>query len=109
MVHKIKTDDPPPVILTKRTINQVKKAIVREQQPKNAGLRVLLVQMANGYRYDLQFETKEQNGDHISYQNGLKIFVDAFSLIHLDGTVLDFEETPGANGFLFERNASIGE
>ena len=94
---------PPPVQLTSKAIEQVKVAIKREHASKESGLRILLVNGGGGYRYDLQFETDAQNGDHVSLQGGLKIYVDAISQRYIQGTELDFLETPQGSGFLFRK------
>ena len=99
------SDTPPPVELTKLAIAQLKEAIKREQQPKGTGLRILLVQVANGYRYDMQFDVKEIAGDHVSSQGGLKVFVDPMAASSLRGTQIDYREFPGGKwgGFIFEK------
>ena len=99
------SNTPAPVELTKLAIVQLKEAIKREQQPKGSGLRILLVQVANGYRYDLQFDTKEMPGDHVSSQGGVKVFVDPMAAATLMGSQLDYKEFPGGGwgGFIFER------
>lgn len=99
------SDTPPPVTLTKRALNQVKEAMKREEQPKGSGLRIMLVQVANGYRYDLQFDTKGLQGDHISMQGGMKVYTEPFAANALKGFQIDYKEFPGPNewgGFIFE-------
>lgn len=101
------SENPPPVALTKRAIAQLKEAAKREQQPKGVGLRILLIQVANGYRYDIQFEDKELPGDHVSLQGGFKVFVDSLAGGTLQGTQIDYREFPGGEewgGFIFERD-----
>lgn len=107
MVAKEKLETPPPIILTKQAIDQVKKAIKREQQGKGTGLRVRIVQGANGYRYDIVFDNKEDKGDHLSIQDGVKIFVDSITAASLAGTKLDFQKISFGDqdwgGFVFHR------
>lgn len=100
-------EDTGPVMLTKAAIEQVKLATKREQA-KGKGLRILLVEVPGGFRYDLQFEDKEAPGDHVSLQGGVKVFIDRTASQHLDGAVLDFVPTsPEWGGFLFTlKNAS---
>ncbi|MCB9639124.1 MAG: iron-sulfur cluster assembly accessory protein [Myxococcales bacterium] len=92
-----------PVRLTARAIEQVKTAIIREQAVKESGLRVLLVDAGNGYRYDLAFEPKGKQTDHVSTQGGLRIFVDKGAVPYLEGTTLDFIDNDYGGGFLFLR------
>lgn len=89
------------VFITKQAAAQFKKAVTRERAGKDAGLRILLVSGGGGYRYDMQFETKAQEGDTAYTQNGVKMYFDATASQHLKGTVLDFVEAHG--GFIFHR------
>jgi|GEM_PF-1853915 len=91
-----------PVELTQRAIAQIKKAIVRERQDKDeAGLRVLLVNAGNGHRYDLQFDKKPLPTDLVSTQGEIKVYVDQKVATFIQGTQLDFIETPRGAGFIF--------
>lgn len=94
----------PPVRLTEKAIEQVKVAIKREHAPKESGLRILLINTGGGYRYDMQFETEKRPGDHLSNQGGILIYVDIIAKRYLQGTTLDFVDSPRGSGFLFERN-----
>lgn len=97
-----------PIALTKRAQDQLREAMKREQQPKGAGVRVLLVQVANGYRYDLQFESKEEPGDHVSVQGGFKVYIDSTAASALQGYLIDYQMFSGIEwgGFLFEKGKS---
>lgn len=95
-------DEIAPVILTKRAIAQIKKAITRERQSKDAGLRILLVHAGNGFRYDLQFEEKIQPSDYISNQGGVRVHIDRLAAQYLQGYQLDFFEAEHGAGFIFQ-------
>ena len=99
---KINKDNSYPVTLTKNASAQLRKALIRERAPES-GVRILLTNAGNGYRYDLQIETKEKEEDHVSEQGGIMIYVDKFVAQYLKGTVLDWRELPRGAGFLFER------
>lgn len=105
------SETPPPVVLSKRAQDQLREAMKREQQQKGAGVRVLLVQVANGYRYDLQFENKEEVGDHVSVQGGFKVYIDSVAASALDGYLLDYQTFSGMEwgGFLFEKGKGHAE
>lgn len=92
-----------PVQLTKRAIAQLKKAIVREKVDKNSGVRINLIDAGNGFRYDIQFESKLQEDDLVSTQGGLQVFITQSSERYLNGTQLDFIEAPKGSGFIFHR------
>ncbi len=96
-----------PVTLTPTAIERVKVAAEREQS-KGKGLRIRLVEVPGGFRYDILFEDTESAGDHVSVQDGLTVYVDRIASKHLQGTIIDFVETsPEWGGFLFQaKNAS---
>ncbi|HAA55495.1 MAG TPA: iron-sulfur cluster assembly accessory protein [Myxococcales bacterium] len=102
---KDKEDKKYPVTLTKAASAQLKKALARERAP-DGGVRILLIEAGNGYRYDMQIEKKSSEGDHVSTQGGVKVFVDRFAAQHLNGTQLDFIDAPNGTGFLFHRPES---
>lgn len=104
-----KSKTPPPVTLTKRAIAQFKKAVTREKQPKNSGLRILLEQVGNGYRYDMQFETKAGERDHISNQGGVTVYIDLAFASVMEGSQLDFYESKVGSGFIFHREPEAEE
>jgi len=55
----------------------------------------------SGLMYDLAFDNKESDGDHIYEDKGVKIFVDRKSLLYLMGTTLDFSDGLNGKGFQF--------
>jgi iron-sulfur cluster assembly protein len=61
----------------------------------------------SGLSYDMGFENTEKPGDHVFEDNGVKIYVDAKSLLYLVGTELDFTDGLNGKGFQFNNpNAS---
>jgi iron-sulfur cluster assembly protein len=61
----------------------------------------------SGLSYDLGFDAVEKPGDHLFEHNGVRIFVDAKSLLYLVGTELDFSDGLNGKGFAFNNpNAS---
>lgn len=61
----------------------------------------------SGLSYDLTFDNKEQPGDHVFEQHGVKVYVGAKSLLYLIGTVLDYSDGLNGKGFQFNNpNAS---
>ncbi len=92
-----------PVRLTQRAVDQVKTAIDRELVAKESGVRILLIDAGNGYRYDLAFESKVKPSDHVSTQGGLRVILDKSSIPYLEGTTLDFIDNQYGGGFVFVR------
>jgi iron-sulfur cluster assembly accessory protein len=104
------TTDSIPVPETKATpLNMTPSAIakVREimatQDPIPAGLRVGVVGGGcSGFQYSMAFENQSGMMDKVFTYDGLKVFIDATSLMYLNSCVVDYVETFEAAGFKFE-------
>ncbi|MBR9997404.1 MAG: iron-sulfur cluster assembly accessory protein [Cyclobacteriaceae bacterium] len=55
----------------------------------------------SGLMYDLVFDDRIAENDHIFEDNGVKILVDKKSLLYLLGTTLDFSDGLNGKGFQF--------
>ena len=87
----------PPVSLTPNAVSKVKE-IMGQQTPVPAGLRI----GCSGFSYSMQFENAAGMMDKTFEMNGLKVFVDATSVMYLNGCVVDYVETLEGAGFKFE-------
>jgi iron-sulfur cluster assembly accessory protein len=91
-----------PVILTPAAISKVKE-IIAQQDPMPAGLRLGVVGGGcSGFSYSMNFENSAGMMDKVLNFDELKVFVDATSLMYLQGCVVDYIETLEAAGFKFE-------
>ncbi len=91
-----------PVILTPMAIAKVKE-IMAQQDPMPAGLRIGVVGGGcSGFSYSMNFENSAGMMDKVLNFDELKVFVDATSLMYLQGCVVDYIETLEAAGFKFE-------
>ncbi len=91
-----------PVNFTSNAIAKVKE-IMAQQNPLPAGLRVGVVGGGcSGFQYSMQFETGAGAMDKTFDFDGLKVFVDATSLMYLNGATVDYVETLEGAGFKFE-------
>jgi len=91
-----------PVILTDNAIVKVKE-IMAQQNPVPAGLRIGVVGGGcSGFSYNMSFENAQGMMDKTFNFDGLKVFVDATSVMYLNGCVVDYVETLEAAGFKFE-------
>ena len=90
-----------PVILTDNAVAKVKE-IMATQDPLPAGLRIGVVGGGcSGFQYSMSFENQPGMMDKIFTFGDLKIFVDATSLMYLNGCEVDYVETLEAAGFKF--------
>jgi iron-sulfur cluster assembly accessory protein len=91
-----------PISLTPNAIAKV-KGIMAQQNPVPAGLRVGVVGGGcSGFSYSLQFDTNAGMMDKVFDMDGLKVFVDATSIMYLNGCRVDYVETLEGAGFKFE-------
>jgi len=92
----------PPLTLTDSAVEKVRE-IMATQDPLPAGLRVGVVGGGcSGFQYSMSFENQPGMMDKIFHFGALKLFVDATSLMYLNGCVVDYVETLEAAGFKFE-------
>ncbi len=91
-----------PVNLTSHAIAKVKE-IMAQQNPLPAGLRVGVVGGGcSGFSYSMSFENQAGMMDKVYEFDGLKVFVDATSMMYLKGATIDYVETLEGAGFKFE-------
>ena len=77
---------------------------------KGIGLRLgVKTTGCSGLAYVLEFVDELTDEDQVFEQQGVKIIVDAKSLIHLDGTELDFVKEGLNEGFQFNNPNAKGE
>ena len=91
-----------PISLTQNAVGKVKE-IMGQQNPVPAGLRVSVVGGGcSGFSYSMSFENAPGMMDKVFDMGGLKVFVDATSIMYLNGCIVDFVETLEGAGFKFE-------
>ena len=91
-----------PITLTANAITKVKE-IMAQQNPVPTGLRVSVVGGGcSGFSYSMAFENGSGLMDKVFDMDGLKVYVDATSLMYLNGCSVDYVETLEGAGFKFE-------
>lgn len=91
-----------PISLTPSAVSKVKE-IMAQQNPTPAGLRVGVVGGGcSGFSYSMSFENSPGMMDKVFDMEGLKVYVDATSVMYLDGCRVDYVETLEGAGFKFE-------
>lgn len=96
------TPKAPPVTLTPNAVAKVKE-IMAQQDPMPAGLRIGVVGGGcSGFSYSMNFENASGMMDKVFNFDELKVFVDATSIMYLQGCVVDYVETLEAAGFKFD-------
>lgn len=96
------TEKKPPLVLTAPAIAKVRE-IMATQDPLPAGLRIGVVGGGcSGFQYSMAFENQPGMMDKVFSFDDLKVYVDATSLMYLNGCIVDYVETLEAAGFKFE-------
>src|SRR2546429_7077772 len=91
-----------PVSLTPNAIAKVKQ-IMAQQNPAPTGLRVGVVGGGcSGFSYSMAFENGAGMMDKTFDMDGLKVYVDATSIMYLNGCRVDYVETLEGAGFKFD-------
>ena len=88
------------ITLTERAAQRVKVFIAN--RGSGQGLRLgVKTTGCSGMAYVLEFAEGADEGDQVFESQGVKIFVDAKSLLYIDGTELDFAKEGLNEGFKF--------
>jgi iron-sulfur cluster assembly accessory protein len=96
------TPKTPPVNLTANAIAKVKE-IMAQQNPVPTGLRVGVVGGGcSGFSYSMSFENGAGMMAKVFDMDGLKVYVDATSLMYLNQCRVDYVETLEGAGFKFD-------
>jgi iron-sulfur cluster assembly accessory protein len=92
----------PPLVLTPTAIAKVRE-IMATQDPLPAGLRIGVVGGGcSGFQYSMAFENQSGMMDKVFNFDDLRVFIDATSLMYLNGCTVDYVETLEAAGFKFD-------
>ena len=90
-----------PLTVTEAAIEAAKTAL-DSAGPKDSFIRVAIQGGGcSGLQYKLDFDTKHLDEDYIFEQDGLKLVVDCFSAVYLQGTILDYQSSLIGAGFKF--------
>ena len=101
--------------LTERAARKIRVLLEKDGVSlEQGGLRVgIQGGGCSGLSYAMRLDTKARDRDKVFEEFGARIFVDPKSLLYLNGTVLEYEETLIRQGFVFQnpnaaRNCGCG-
>ena len=98
-----------PVLLSELAATEVRRYIEEQGASESAGLRVgVLPGGCSGFQYGLNIEDEPGEDDMILESEGIRLFVDPFSLQYLNGTEIDYVSTFQGSGFTFNNPNSTG-
>jgi iron-sulfur cluster assembly protein len=93
----------PAIHVSERAAKQIITLLAKEGvSPEQGGLRVgVQGGGCSGLSYAMRLDKQPRDRDKVFEEFGARIFVDPKSLLYLNGTTLDYEETLMRQGFVF--------
>lgn len=92
----------PVVTLTPNAIAKIKAFNAKDPQAVGKSLRILLeAGGCSGYQYGFTYDEKKE-GDYVVSSEGISILIDSRSAELLRGSVIDYKEELGNEGFAIE-------
>ena len=105
----------PVIHLTERAAKNIIALLAKDGVPSEVGGLRVGVQGGgcSGLSYAMRLDTQARDRDKIFEEFGARLFVDPKSLLYLNGTTLEYEETLMRQGFVFQnpnaaRNCGCG-
>jgi iron-sulfur cluster assembly protein len=94
----------PTIHLTERAANKIRALLEKDGVSLDRGGLRVGVQGGgcSGLSYAMRLDTQARDRDKIFEEFGARIFVDPKSLLYLNGTTLEYEETLMRQGFVFQ-------
>ena len=95
--------------LTQTATQKVQDFIQEHGVETDAGLRVaVLPGGCSGFQYGLNIEDAPEADDEVLELNGVKVFVDPFSVQYLEGVEIDYVTSFMGQGFTFKNPTASG-
>lgn len=96
--------------LTDKAAGEVRNFLAAEDVAQDtAGLRIsVLPGGCSGFKYSLNIEDNPADDDLTASLNGVRVFIDAFSLQYLNGVTIDYVSSMQGSGFTFENPNATG-
>src|SRR4051812_40523531 len=92
--------------LTMVTLTESAVSTLGQVLAKQAAAGGLRIQVADGgcagLKYQMGLAAEAAEGDTVLEYGDVKVFIDAGSLVHLDGVTVDYVESVGSSGFKFD-------
>lgn len=93
--------------LTATAIDKVKE--IMGERGEAGGLRIAVIGGGcSGFQYQMSLDAEANTDDKVIEQDGLRVFIDARSLLYLDGTKVDYVDGLSGSGFKFDNPSARG-
>src|SRR5450432_3676930 len=92
------------ITLTERAARKIRELLEKDGVSTDTGGLRVGVQGGgcSGLSYAMRLDTQARDRDKVFEEFGARIFVDSKSLLFLNGTVLEYEDTLMRQGFVFQ-------
>ena len=91
-----------------RAVDKIKLLMAKEEKPGH-GLRVAVQGGGcSGFQYGLSYEKDQQDNDQVLEFKGLKVFVDAMSLMYLEDVTINYVDSLSGAGFKIQNPKATG-
>ncbi len=96
------------ITLTESAATRLQAVMTEKGMNGDHGLRVFVKGGGcGGMQYGMTFDDKERDGDDISQQHGMKVFVDPTSLFYIEGASIDYVDSLMGGGFHIENPNAV--
>lgn len=103
MTTEVANPATPTISVSERAAKKILALLAKDGvSPEQGGLRIgVQGGGCSGLSYAMRLDTKARDRDKIFEAFGARVFVDPKSLLYLNGTTLEYEETLMRQGFVF--------
>jgi len=89
------------ITFTPVAVSKVKEIIA--ERDASLGLRIIAAAGGcSGFQYQMTLDKQQEEGDEALDFDGLRVLVDAESMVFMDGTTIDYVEAKDGSGFTFD-------
>jgi iron-sulfur cluster assembly protein len=89
------------ITLTPVAVAKVKSIL--SDRKEDAGLRIAVIGGGcSGFQYQMTLDREPQTDDKVLDIEGLRVYIDARSLLYLNGTEVDYVDSSNGSGFKFD-------
>lgn len=79
------------LVITQKAFKQIKQ--IQEEETETSPLRVFVKGGGcSGFQYGFAFDNNQADDDYVMEQQGVKVLVDAASMMYLEGAEIDYKK-----------------
>ena len=87
------------ITVTDNAVNHLRALLAEQAAPADAGLRIFIERGGcSGLQYGMTVD-RPQPADDVTQRDGVRVFIDPDSAVHLQGSVIDYNDDLTGTGF----------